>query len=1105
MSDLPRFIVEISKTPLRYQCDVCTQSRTMKSYHSHVASAAHLHAAESFLISQAENRALRQGFETAIEIEGSPTPPDINLNNYFEDNRDHSNQPDRPPSPLTLLRSFISQTDQNGYDSDDSDMRLDFDKLREAFHALDSGEDDIEDEAVYEEALEQELAAIKVEEAANWYPFKKKEHVVALLMIGSNRNLLLRTQYQRIRSLLRVLDVTLPEWGTLRALVKRIKDKLDLKIRERTSPLGNPLFGLDVKTIISNLNKLCNQELANPLVSPHMVYVPELAINGPINRLSQCEKWHEDYPPDLCVQMISSNNVHYYIYEPVQLQTQHLVVPVFFFQQNGCLMARCLPAVVKSDPSHSANLKVIIPEDCAFDSEMLFTIPCQEFWNTFGDIEIENGVPLQRLCGNYMYHSEHETNPCYPIENPWRSRAQGKIIRHVPLALYSDDTSGNVSKKWNKHMSIYFTLAGLPPNLSNQEFNIHFLATSNCATALELFDQVVDDLNDYSTNGFFAYDHSLGKDVMVMAVALFHLGDSPMHAEISNTLNPANTLTPCRMCDLHVSKQADKQTENYVRDFLGLDEDGEKCLLPGRDWNQTRRWTKEMWNTSQKRYTKTRVEAMGRDFGVRDPMNDFFQKLVQVAHETKTLAEVEKVCQDVDAKHGEHIFNPMLRLKGFDGHKDTPVEVLHVVLLGIAKYLFRDTMKELGNIKAGSKTYNDLSGRWRAFNSSGLNIPPIQPNTMITYYQSLVGKEFRTVLQAVPFVLFEYLTDAKRELWTSLCLLSSYIFQTEIPNMVTYLAELDIRISIFLKHLVALNARWVNKPKFHMLVHLQESIQRFGPACLFATEKLESFNGVTRHASIHSNHQSPGQDIANTSNTQQMMRVFISGSSFFDKELQTRVFSGPCLKELLSLVPELYQAMGLDRSLGNMSTYCIGHCIPSNVNRGMLKEHESIKLKGYQKAQLYDFVLVTSPWRIGQIQSIWKLDRVSDSHTHLVLKLCQKGPINNFYGMRGVKITEEIVLTSVKDVVCVLNIQHNCHDSKCNLAKNHHKKIERRVTTIGLWGVDHVDSKEFILNAASHYSGALHRQLSELQLIPVSTEDWDTAIHKGIKKWKSEP
>jgi hypothetical protein len=61
------------------------------------------------------------------------------------------------------------------------------------------------------------------------------------------------------------------------------------------------------------------------------------------------------------------------------------------------------------------------------------------------------------------------------------------------MVLYSDDTSGNVSKKWNKHMSIYTILAGLPPKLANQEFNIHFVATTNTANALELFGRTVDE------------------------------------------------------------------------------------------------------------------------------------------------------------------------------------------------------------------------------------------------------------------------------------------------------------------------------------------------------------------------------------------------------------------------------------------------------------------------------------------------------------------------------------------------------------------------------------------------------------------------------------
>jgi hypothetical protein len=81
------------------------------------------------------------------------------------------------------------------------------------------------------------------------------------------------------------------------------------------------------------------------------------------------------------------------------------------------------------------------------------------------------------------------------LPNPWRIKADGKIIRNVPITLYADDTSGNVSKKWNKHISFYFTLSGLPPNLSNQEYNCHFLSTSNRASVLDISpEQIVEEM-----------------------------------------------------------------------------------------------------------------------------------------------------------------------------------------------------------------------------------------------------------------------------------------------------------------------------------------------------------------------------------------------------------------------------------------------------------------------------------------------------------------------------------------------------------------------------------------------------------------------------------
>jgi hypothetical protein len=81
-----------------------------------------------------------------------------------------------------------------------------------------------------------------------------------------------------------------------------------------------------------------------------------------------------------------------------------------------------------------------------------------------------------------------------PLPNPWRIKANGKIIRHVPITLYSDDTSGNTSKQFNKHISFYFTLSGLPPNISNQEYNCHFLASSNIASVLEQSKSIVEEL-----------------------------------------------------------------------------------------------------------------------------------------------------------------------------------------------------------------------------------------------------------------------------------------------------------------------------------------------------------------------------------------------------------------------------------------------------------------------------------------------------------------------------------------------------------------------------------------------------------------------------------
>lgn len=230
-------------------------------------------------------------------------------------------------------------------------------------------------------------------------------------------------------------------------------------------------------------------------------------------------------------------------------------------------------------------------------------------------------------------------------------------------------------------------------------------------------------------------------------------------------------------------------------------------------------------------------------------------------------------------------------LSGFDGHLDTPVETLHVILLGVVKYLYRDLVQSLKDFQR-----IELQGCWAGFNSEGLNCPAIRPVTLVQFVGSLVGKEFRVVVEAAPFVFFRLLPLPQRHLWTILGHLCSYVFQTSITDKASYIKDIKILADCFLNHIISMNAQWTNKPKFHMLLHLAFSIEQFGPPPppLCATQIFESYNGVMRKSSVHSNRQAPGRDIATSFNDERLISMLVSDSFFHDEVLNivTQACSG---------------------------------------------------------------------------------------------------------------------------------------------------------------------------------------------------------------------
>ena len=101
--------------------------------------------------------------------------------------------------------------------------------------------------------------------------------------------------------------------------------------------------------------------------------------------------------------------------------------------------------------------------------------------------------------------------------------------------LYSDDTSGNKSKKWNKFDCWCITLAGLPIHEARKFQHIHFLACSNNMPAMDMTEVLVTDLKTLE-EGIYVYDAFLKTQVLLISHVLCALCDNVRASELVNHL-----------------------------------------------------------------------------------------------------------------------------------------------------------------------------------------------------------------------------------------------------------------------------------------------------------------------------------------------------------------------------------------------------------------------------------------------------------------------------------------------------------------------------------------------------------------------------------------
>ncbi len=211
----------------------------------------------------------------------------------------------------------------------------------------------------------------------------------------------------------------------------------------------------------------------------------------------------------------------------------------------------------------------------------------------------------------------------------------------------------------------------------------------------------------------------------------------------------------------------------------------------------------------------------------------------------------------------------------FDPNQDSPFKVLHVVLLGMVKYFWRDAVSRQ-NAEGKAKLITHLN----SIDTCGLGLPLLHGEILVYYASSLVGHNFRAVLQVAPAILYDMIPSEAYEAWLVLCRLTPLIFQPVIMNRTWYRVstvnkiemdeqvltifekQLEHAITDFLAATALLSIQWFNKPKFHLFLHIPFYIRWFGPAILYATEGFESYNFLFRLWSVHSNRHAPSADIA---------------------------------------------------------------------------------------------------------------------------------------------------------------------------------------------------------------------------------------------------
>ncbi|KAJ7896814.1 hypothetical protein B0H13DRAFT_1884976 [Mycena leptocephala] len=199
----------------------------------------------------------------------------------------------------------------------------------------------------------------------------------------------------------------------------------------------------------------------------------------------------------------------------------------------------------------------------------------------------------------------------------------------------------------------------------------------------------------------------------------------------------------------------------------------------------------------------------------------------------------------------------------------------------------------------------------RTTETGGLSINAICANYIMQYAGSLIGRQFKTIIQIAVFHIHDLVTEDQFTAWKAVGELSALLWVPEIRDLAQYQKDLKTAVANVLDSIAQIDpSKIMTKIKYHLLAHIDFDAIQLGPLIRVATEIFESFNTVFWYCSIYSNHLAPSQDIAIQLGWQEAVKHQLTGGRWLSKSTGDWQVAGAGIRNFIEKHPILQRLVG---------------------------------------------------------------------------------------------------------------------------------------------------------------------------------------------------